>query len=50
VAVCDSTKFSRRSLALIVPPKAIHTVITDTNLPDKDAKELTAAGIEVIRV
>lgn len=50
VAVCDSTKFSRRSLALIVSPKAVHTVITDTGLAEKDAEELTSAGIEVIRV
>ena len=50
VAVCDSTKFSRRSLALIVPPTAIHTVITDDQLADKDVETLTSAGIEVIRV
>jgi DeoR family transcriptional regulator of aga operon len=50
VAVCDSTKFMRRSLALIVPTKAIHTVITDDQLGDKEMEELTSAGIEVIRV
>lgn len=50
VAVCDSTKFGRRSLALIAPPKAIHTVITDDQLGDADAEALTAMGIEVIRV
>lgn len=50
VAVCDSTKFGRRSLALIAPPKAIHTVITDKELSDEDAEALTTAGIEVIRV
>jgi DeoR family transcriptional regulator of aga operon len=50
VAVCDSTKFVRRSLALIVPPKAIHTVITDDQLGDEDVETLKAAGIEVIRV
>ena len=50
VAVCDSTKFSRRSLALIVPPSAIHTVITDDQLDEKDAEALISAGIELIRV
>ena len=40
----------RRSLALIVPPKAIHTVITDDQLGDHDLEVLTSAGIEVIRV
>ena len=50
VAVCDSTKFSRRSLALIVPPTAIHTVITDDQLGDDEVETLESAGIEVIRV
>jgi len=50
VAVCDSTKFNRRSLALIAPPSAIHTVITDDQLASEDFEALTAAGIEVIRV
>jgi DeoR family transcriptional regulator of aga operon len=50
VAVCDSTKFMRRSLALIVPPKAIHTVITDDQISEHDLEMLTSAGIEVIRV
>jgi DeoR family transcriptional regulator of aga operon len=48
VAVCDSTKFSRRSLALIVVPSAIHTVITDDQIADEDAEALKSAGIEVI--
>jgi DeoR family transcriptional regulator of aga operon len=50
VAVCDSTKFTRRSLALIVPTKAIHTVITDDQLGDEGTEKLASAGIEVIRV
>jgi DeoR family transcriptional regulator of aga operon len=50
VAVCDSTKFNRRSLALIVPPTAIQTVITDNQFSDEDMETLTSAGIEVIRV
>jgi len=50
VAVCDSTKFSRRSLALIAPPSAIHTVITDTGLSKDDLDALLAAGIQVQQV
>jgi len=49
VAVCDSTKFSHRSLALIVPPSAIHSVVTDTGISDDDAELLRAAGIDIIR-
>lgn len=49
IAVCDSTKFNRRSLALIVPPSAIHTVITDKGLGDEDAESLATVGIEVVR-
>lgn len=50
VAVCDSTKFSRRSLALIIPPNLVHTVITDRGLRPADAETLRSAGIEVILV
>lgn len=50
VAVCDSTKFSRRSLALIAPPAAVHTVITDDQIAGEDFEALTAAGIDVMRV
>jgi DeoR family transcriptional regulator of aga operon len=50
VAVCDSTKFARRSLARIAPISAIHSVITDDQIASEDFEALTAAGIEVIRV
>lgn len=50
VAVCDSTKFQRRSLALIVPPSAINTIITDNQISSQDLETFTSAGIEVIRV
>jgi DeoR family transcriptional regulator of aga operon len=40
VAVCDSSKFSRRSLSRIAPVAAIHHIITDTDLPESIAKEL----------
>jgi DeoR family transcriptional regulator of aga operon len=50
VAVCDSTKFSRCSLALIVPPSAIHAVITDAQVSSNDVEALRSAGVEVILV
>ena len=50
VVVCDSTKFKRRSLALIVPPARIHAVITDSQIAAGDLEVLTRAGIEVHRV
>jgi DeoR family transcriptional regulator of aga operon len=48
VAVCDSTKFSRRSLARTVSPSAIHTLITDTRISKEDLETLKSFGMEVI--
>jgi len=50
VAVCDSTKFNRRSLSRIVPPSAIHIVITDRNLAQGTVETLRAQNIEVVLV
>jgi DeoR family transcriptional regulator of aga operon len=50
VAVCDSTKFSRRSFALIVPTSAVHVVITDKGISTVDLDMLRNAGVEVILV
>ena len=47
VAVCDSSKFGRRSLSHIVPPSAVHQVITDHRIPRNDLRGLRDAGIEV---
>jgi DeoR family transcriptional regulator, aga operon transcriptional repressor len=38
IAVCDSTKFARRSLSRIVPPSAINQVITDENVTSRLSK------------
>jgi DeoR family transcriptional regulator, aga operon transcriptional repressor len=50
VAVCDASKFGRRSLSLIVPPTGLHQVITDHGVPKSDLKALKKAGIEVTLV
>jgi DeoR family transcriptional regulator of aga operon len=50
IAVCDSSKFGRRSLSLIVPPSSLHEIITDHGIPRSDLKTLKKAGIEVTLV
>jgi DeoR family transcriptional regulator, aga operon transcriptional repressor len=47
VLVCDSSKFGRRFLSVVVPPAKIHQVITDTKIPRVDRKFMEDAGIEV---
>jgi DeoR family transcriptional regulator, aga operon transcriptional repressor len=47
VAVCDSSKFGRRSLSLIAAPSALHAVITDRSVPKSDVRALQKTGIEV---
>src|SRR5581483_8544786 len=50
VAVCDASKFGRRSLSLIAPPSAIHHVITDRAIPKPDLNVLKKAHIDVTLV
>src|ERR1700730_8337316 len=50
VAVCDSSKFGRRSLSLIAPPSALQEVITDRGAPKSDLRILKQASIEVALV
>jgi DeoR family transcriptional regulator of aga operon len=50
VAVCDSSKFNRRSLSLIVEASAVSHVITDRGLSPELAKATRDAGIEVTLV
>lgn len=50
IAVCDSSKFGRRSLSLIVPPSTLHEVVTDRGVPKSDLRALRKAGIEVTLV
>ena len=46
IAVCDSSKFGRRSLSLIAPPSVLHEVITDRGIPKSDLRALKQAGTE----
>jgi DeoR family transcriptional regulator of aga operon len=47
VAVCDSSKFGRRSLSHIVQLSAIQGVITDRGIPKTDLKALKKARIDM---
>ena len=47
VAVCDSSKFGKRSLSLIAPPSEIQHVITDRGIPKNDLSVLKKSGVEV---
>jgi DeoR family transcriptional regulator, aga operon transcriptional repressor len=50
VVVCDSSKFGRRSLSLIVPTSAVHETITDKNILKRDLMTLREAKVEVTLV
>jgi DeoR family transcriptional regulator of aga operon len=50
IAVCDASKFGRRSLSMIIPPTGLHGVITDRGVPQSDLRALRKAGIEVTLV
>ena len=50
IAVCDSSKFGRRSLCNIMPVTAVHEVITDKHIPKSDLQALKEAGVKVTLV
>src|SRR5512136_482448 len=50
VAICDSSKFGRRSLSLIGPSTVVHQVITDSHISKADLRGLKQVGIEVTLV
>jgi DeoR family transcriptional regulator of aga operon len=50
IAVCDSSKFGRRSLCNIMPVTMVHEVITDKQIPKADLAALKEAGVEVTLV
>src|ERR1700723_4442605 len=47
VAVCDSSKFGKRSLSLIAPPSSLQHVITDSGIPKADLGALKKFGVQV---
>jgi DeoR family transcriptional regulator, aga operon transcriptional repressor len=50
VVVCDSSKFGRRSLSLILPTSSVHETITDRKISKHDLKALREAKVEVTLV
>lgn len=50
IAVCDSSKFSRRSLCNIMPPSSVDQVITDKQITKSDLQALRDAGVAVTLV
>ena len=47
IVVCDSSKFGRRSMSLILPTSAVHETITDKGIPRHDLTALRKADVEV---
>jgi DeoR family transcriptional regulator of aga operon len=50
IAVCDSSKFGRRTLSSIAAPADVHRLITDKGIPKSDLAALKKAGIQVTLV
>ncbi len=50
IVVCDSSKFGRRSLSLIMPVSAVHETITDRKVSKQDVKALRAAKVDLTLV
>jgi DeoR family transcriptional regulator, aga operon transcriptional repressor len=50
VVVCDSSKFDRRSLSLILPTSAVHETVTDKNISKRDLMMLREAKVQVTLV
>jgi len=50
IILTDSSKFLKRSFSLIAPINKIHTVITDSRIPDDEHSRLINAGINVVLV
>jgi len=48
IVVTDSSKFLRRSFAVIAPVAKIDIVVTDSGISAKDQKELESAGVRVV--
>ncbi|MEU6129454.1 DeoR/GlpR family DNA-binding transcription regulator [Saccharopolyspora sp. NPDC047091] len=47
IAVTDSAKLTRTSLAFVAPPTALHALITDAAAPDTEVTAFESAGVTV---
>jgi DeoR/GlpR family transcriptional regulator of sugar metabolism len=50
VAVCDFSRFARRSLSSIAPLSAVYHLITDRGIPKPDVAALKKTGIQLTLV
>ncbi len=50
ILVADSSKYGKAGFVCFLPITKVHKIITDTGLSDAAFKELTEAGVEVVRV
>jgi DeoR family transcriptional regulator, aga operon transcriptional repressor len=50
IVVCDSSKFGRRNMSLILPTSAVHETITDKGIAKTDLRLLRKANVEVTTV
>jgi len=50
ILVADSSKFSKRNFVFIAPVNILHTIITDTDLPQEIKTSYESLGIKVITV
>lgn len=48
IVVTDSSKFLKRSLAVIAPISKVDILVTDSGISSKDQNELEDAGVQVI--
>src|SRR6266849_4747168 len=50
IVVCDSSKFGRRSLSLIMPVSSVHETLTDRGISRRELKAIREAEVEVTLV
>lgn len=50
IAVCDSSKFERRSFARICYTNEISTLVTDSGIPEEARSQISEMGVNVIAV
>jgi len=48
IVVADSSKFKRKSFAFIAPITMVSTIVTDSNIPDDELKNLKNYGVRTI--